>query len=125
MADANIIQHLEQPFRIRSLEAETTTAAGLLKTLRCREPLLKMAPVGGALFAKGFVKQALILDEVRILQLFAQLEMGGRHDRIRLKDFNQRVAFAYAELKGDGALIGADPFHASRSIVACSVYFWS
>jgi hypothetical protein len=42
-----------------------------------------------------------------------------------LEEVNEGVALAAAEQKNDGLIRGANPLQASRSMVACSEYFWS
>ena len=82
-----------------------------------------MALVCGALFRQRFIQQPLVFRHNLAFQFLADNLVRGREDRVGLEELPQRIAFTPADLEGDDLVIGAEPLHASRSMVACSVYF--
>ena len=81
--------------------------------------------VRGALLGQGFVQKMLAFLRMGRGGLFADPVVGRRNAWVKPEHLPQHVFFLRGEHESEPVFCGTDEFHASRSMVACRLYFWS
>src|ERR1051325_6742082 len=124
-AHAHVVEDLQEPFDLRRRQRQIEARVRLPKMLRIVEQREDLSAVFAALLGEGFVEQALGFVRVWELAWLADAMVRGGNERIEFQRLDQQLVLACADVENESALVCAQQFHDSGSMVACRVYFWS
>lgn len=125
-SNADIVEHLQQPFNFRPGERELKAGSRLLEMSGFVQHGPDVFPVLLPLGGERFFQQPLVFVVLGGPGRFGEAMMRRGNQGIELEDIEQQALFRLADFKNQFIPSGPDEFHASsRSMVACRLYFWS